>query len=1116
MRSINLLYISLFFFPILSFAQPGAPDTQYGTNGWVNYVIDENENGFKNMGIQPDGKLIVFRRGYLGRYNTNGTLDNTFGTEGWRRLDYGAIDMVVQTDGSILLLLGNSRIYKHAASNGAIDLTWGENGSVGIELFGVQLGFRSMALDTKGRIILAGQAVIGTAPDMIITTAVARLKPDGSLDTDFNGGGIKIQIFLDDEERSSMECGVDGSDKIIVSVFVGQSIYDRKDVIFKYNTDGKLDLGFGGGDGELTTDANIERLKVDVSGKIAYTTASRSDASFPLQIFYLNPDGTPLGARSIHQRWGLTSITFQDDGKLVVAGFGNSRLFVVRFNTDGSDDQSFFNDEAIVNILPGADIVPREMIYYNKRLFVAGLSGVRFGNNVNVIVDANAFILALDGSDKRLKCNGFHAGDLDQNADADKCYKTINNSRYDPIFVPTTATGTVQYEMKRNNVVIEQGTGSVNGKDFQVGQTEVTYTYTDITSHSCIFTVRISDRVPPVAKTKNITAQLNASGSVSITAADIDDGSNDPCGIKSLTINKTNFSCSDVGANTITFKATDNSNNTATSTATVTVEDKVVPDARSKNITISLNANGNASITAAQIDDGSTDACGIKSLSLSKTTFDCSNKGSNQVTLTATDNNNNTSSSIATVTVVDDIHPTIVSIVPNPAFLWPSDRKMKSVLISATLSDNCPGSTYRITNVVIKEGTFAGDNVGPDWEITGDHTVNLRAEIPKKGVKRIYTVTITCTDAAGNSTTGTTDIVVAHAVTSPLSGATVKVGSTVNLASSFWDVAGKKHSAKWLIDDKTTISGTVTEPSGLNNGTVTGSYKFNAAGVYKIKVNMTDQNGFTTYANTNDNLDAIVVVYDPNGGFTYGGGNFVSPPGALIAAPSATAETSYGFTVNYYKNASLPKGETQFEFKVGEFEFNALNFEYLIISNSMAQFKGTGKIIGGQSGVAFTMTVTDGQLDGSGIDKIRMKIYNKNNGKIIYDNQPGASDAALPTQAVGANSIVVISSMNSSLTSANSSQKTEMEAAETKAINDLNVIAYPNPSINNFYITVQASTKEKITMQVMDMYGRIIETRNVSANSIIRFGDRYRAGTYFVRVIQGKQHKELKLVKLSD
>jgi hypothetical protein len=53
-------------------------------------------------------------------------------------------------------------------------------------------------------------------------------------------------------------------------------------------------------------------------------------------------------------------------------------------------------------------------------------------------------------------------------------------------------------------------------------------------------------------------------------------------------------------------------------------------------------------------------------------------------------------------------------------------------------------------------------------------------------------------------------------------------------------------------------------------------------------------------------------------------------------------------------------------------------------------------------------------------------------------------------------------------------------------------------------------------MQVIDMYGRIIETRNVSAEQTIKLGDRYRSGICIVKFIQGENHKQLKLVKLSD
>jgi hypothetical protein len=90
-----------------------------------------------------------------------------------------------------------------------------------------------------------------------------------------------------------------------------------------------------------------------------------------------------------------------------------------------------------------------------------------------------------------------------------------------------------------------------------------------------------------------------------------------------------------------------------------------------------------------------------------------------------------------------------------------------------------------------------------------------------------------------------------------------------------------------------------------------------------------------------------------------------------------------------------------------------------------------------------------------------------------------------------------------------------MESGSAEVTNVLDVVAFPNPSASNFTINVKSNGKtDRITMQVVDMYGRIIETRNVNANSPIRFGDRYNPGTYFVRIMQGKEHKEIKLIKM--
>jgi len=624
---------------------------------------------------------------------------------------------------------------------------------------------------------------------------------------------------------------------------------------------------------------------------------------------------------------------------------------------------------------------------------------------------------------------------------------------------------------------------------------------------------------PPVALCKNATIYLNANGQASIVPADVDNGSSDPDGTVTLSLSKSDFTCSDLGNNSVTLTVTDNEGAIATCTATVTVLDITNPTITCPaNITVSCAAlvpAVNIATVTANDNCGSPTVTHVGDVITNQT---CANRFTLTRTYRATDASGNSATCSQVITVNDDTPPQITGLSATPQTLWPPNHKMRDVVINYQVDDNCvssPTTTISVSSNEPVNGTGDGDT-GPDWEIIDNHHIRLRAERAGNGNGRIYTITITINDGCNLPVSSSTQVIVAHNITGPQSGNPFKIGSTVNFSGTFWDKPGNRHTSKWLVDNSSVVTGTLTEPSGNQNGKVTGSYKFNNPGVYKLQMNVTDQTGVTSYANTNGDLDAIVVIYDPNGGNTYGGGYYNSPAGALKSNPTAIGKASYGFAMNYFKNSTNPKGETQFEFTVGDFEFNALNFDYLVISNSMAQFKGTGKITGGQSGVGFTMTVVDGQFDGSGVDKIRMKIYNKNTGTVIYDNQPGASDAALPIQAVGTNSVIVISGSNSSLTSANTNQKTEMESKTEEVSNGLEVIAYPNPSTNNFTISIKGSSKtEKVTMQVVDMLGRIIETRNVNANSAIRFGERYRPGTYFVRIRQGKEHKQMKLVKMS-
>ncbi|MEK7407517.1 MAG: post-COAP-1 domain-containing protein [Acidobacteriota bacterium] len=175
---------------------------------------------------------------------------------------------------------------------------------------------------------------------------------------------------------------------------------------------------------------------------------------------------------------------------------------------------------------------------------------------------------------------------------------------------------------------------------------------------------------------------------------------------------------------------------------------------------------------------------------------------------------------------------------------------------------------------------------------------------------------------------------------------------------------------------------------------------FSMPGVYSTCGRATDVAG-----NVSAEECLYVVVFNPDGGFVTGGGWIMSPAGAYRENPSLTGKATFGFVSKYQKGATVPGGDTQFQFHAAGMKFQSTAYEWLVIAGARAQYKGSGTINGAGT-YQFLLTAIDGDLPGGGgTDRFRIKIWGA--GGMVYDNQMGADDQSDPTTGLGGGSIVI-------------------------------------------------------------------------------------------------------------
>ncbi len=266
-------------FALARYNSDGSLDMTFGSGGKVVTDLFNQHNYISSVLLQPDSKIVVVGGGKLPnsqyedfvivRYNADGSFDNDFGIGGKVFTDFfGGYDVaqavILQPDGKILAT-GNAFTYTYASDNfglaryntdGSLDVSFGSGGKV-LTTFprndNATFGRKDavaydISLEPNGKIIAAG-----SAGERWLDFALARYNSDGSLDSSFGSAGLVITDFSGyNEEIRAVKVQQDG--KIIAAGFaLNLSLTDVDFALARYNQNGTLDGNFGNG-GKRTTD----------------------------------------------------------------------------------------------------------------------------------------------------------------------------------------------------------------------------------------------------------------------------------------------------------------------------------------------------------------------------------------------------------------------------------------------------------------------------------------------------------------------------------------------------------------------------------------------------------------------------------------------------------------------------------------------------------------------------------------------------------------------------------------------------------------------------------------------------------------------------------------------
>jgi uncharacterized delta-60 repeat protein len=328
----------------------GSLDNTFGSGGVVvvNHFGGDINQVIVGMAIQSDGKIVaaatgVPQGGQVARFNTNGTLDTTFGSNGIATLSLNAALLVLQTDGKIIVT-GGGAVMARLNTNGQPDTTFGTGGVAALADFGSS----SIALQSDGKILIGsgGFPPLPVLNPLGAAGSVTRYNTNGSLDKTF---GIFGQAAA---TAAPSAIAVQSDGKILTAgAQAGKVAVHGNTLGFglaRYNTDGSIDTTFGSHGGDVTTFPNTSLTgalalalqsngDIVAAGEAGNVTASAIFEAFALARYAatgkldaaFGTGGRVTTSFGSNADAFITSIVLQSDGKIVVAGTNGGGSFEV-------------------------------------------------------------------------------------------------------------------------------------------------------------------------------------------------------------------------------------------------------------------------------------------------------------------------------------------------------------------------------------------------------------------------------------------------------------------------------------------------------------------------------------------------------------------------------------------------------------------------------------------------------------------------------------------------------------------------------------------------------------------------------------------------------------------